>query len=257
MRVVVGSMRVVRVGIAMRALCAALLCGIIAEAAIAADVCSSPTGNLRYRYRVVTSLGDFEIELCRTDNQVTVDNFISYIEDGSYTDSGFIHRSLRIPADGIDIVQGGGWTVAPGPAVERVEAKTPIPLNSKLPNLRGTLAMARTSAPDSATSQWFLNVEDNPSLDPINDNPKTGYTVFGQVISGMATVDAMAAVPTYDMGGVFADLPLDGFTDPLANPLPHMIYVTDFVWLPEPGSALQTAAVLLSLAALARRRRRI
>jgi len=239
-----------------RVLCAALLCGAIANAATAADVCTSPTGNLAYRYRVVTSLGDFEIELCRTDNEVTVDNFISYIEDGSYTNSSFIHRSLRIADAGIDIVQGGGWTVTPPPGVERVAAKAAIPLNSKLPNLRGTLAMARTSELDSATSQWFLNVEDNPGLDPTPGNPKSGYTVFGQVISGMATVDAMAAVPTYDMGGYFTDLPLDGYVDPMASPIDHMIYVTDYVWLPEPGSAVQCAAMLLTLAGLASQRRR-
>jgi cyclophilin family peptidyl-prolyl cis-trans isomerase len=235
----------------------ALLIGLSAHGVSAATVCKH--GSAKPHYRFETVLGSFVVELCAEDNPVTVDNFISYIDDGSFTNAGFIHRSVQSAS--FSIFQGGGFYADATPEVQFVAAKPPIPLNSKLPHRRGTIAMARTSVLDSATSQWFINSEANhfwdPTLDPSlpgGTDPKTGYTVFGQVIQGMDVVDALAALPTSNFGGAFTDIPLDGWTNG-ADAFAHLVYVTDYVYVPEPTTALQTLALLATLTALARRRR--
>ncbi len=241
------------------AACAALLVCAVAGSAGAATVCKH--GSAKPRYRIDTSLGSFVVELCAEDNPVTVANFISYIDDDSYGDSSFIHRSVRWDPNGFDIIQGGNYRVDPGPLITAVAAKPPIPLNSKLQHRRGTIAMARTSALDSATSSWFINTWENhqwdPSPDPMNPgmtDPKTGYTVFGHVILGMDVVDAIAAVPTYTFAAPFSTIPLLDDWMPGDPTQDHFVYVTDHVYLPEPGAAAQAAAMLLVLGGLRRLR---
>lgn len=148
-----------------------------------------------------TSLGDIEIELYPEKAPLTVANFLQYAKDGHF-DKTIFHRV--IPGF---VVQGGGFTVD----FKQKPTRTPVTIESDngLKNLRGTLSMARTSDPNSATSQFFINLADNASLD---FRGKTlsgyGYAVFGKVTKGMDIVDKMAKVKTVS-NGPHQDVPLD------------------------------------------------
>ncbi|OIR02664.1 peptidyl-prolyl cis-trans isomerase A precursor [mine drainage metagenome] len=143
------------------------------------------------RVELVTSLGTIEVQLDPQRAPKTVANFLQYVKSGFYGGTIF-HRV--IPGF---MIQGGGFT----PDMQQKPTQPPIPLESRngLKNLRGTIAMARTANPNSATSQFFINLVDNPALDyPQPDGH--GYAVFGQVIKGMDVVDRIAKVPTQDAG---------------------------------------------------------
>lgn len=133
-----------------------------------------------------TSLGTIRLELFADEAPVTVENFIAYAEDGFY-DGTIFHRVISH-----FMIQGGGMT----PDLKAKPTGEPIKNEAAngISNARGTIAMARTSMPDSATSQFFINVQDNPNLDK---NPTSaGYTVFGKVIEGMEVVDEIRFVET-------------------------------------------------------------
>ena len=150
-----------------------------------------------------TSLGNVVVELDPLKAPVTVDNFLSYVKSGFYKDTLF-HRVI---AD--FVVQGGGFTAGLAP---KTDLRDPIALESQngLSNLRGTVAMARTDAPDSATSQFYVNLVDNTRLD-YKDTSNPGYTVFGKVVQGLEVVDAIAKTPTGTVAG-YADVPLTEVT---------------------------------------------
>ena len=156
---------------------------------------------------IETPLGDIEIELLEEDAPKTVANFLNYIENNRY-DKTFIHRNMQ----GF-VIQGGGFTFVDGGA-SGVETFPPVENEFKVSNTRGTLAMAKLSdQPDSATSQWFINLVDNSSN---LDNQNGGFTVFARVIGdGMDVVDAISALPTWNassvLGSAFTDLPLIDF----------------------------------------------
>ena len=139
---------------------------------------------------LVTSMGNIEIALATKEAPVTTKNFLGYVEDDFYVDTVF-HRVMQ----GF-MIQGGGFT----PAGTQKTTGGPIVLEADngLKNKRGTIAMARTSDPDSATSQFFINLVDNAFLDksPGND----GYTVFGEVVEGLDVVDAIGGVKTTTKG---------------------------------------------------------
>jgi cyclophilin family peptidyl-prolyl cis-trans isomerase len=147
---------------------------------------------------VQTSLGEFVIELDAEQAPITVDNFITYVEDDFY-DGTVFHRV--IPGF---VVQGGGLT----PNLVEKETRPPIVNESfnGLSNVRGTVAMARTEAPDSATSQFFVNLVDNTALDATAT--QAGYAVFGRVIEGMDVIDRIATVQTEERDG-FTDVPVE------------------------------------------------
>ena len=150
--------------------------------------------------RMDTSLGNIEVELFDTVTPLTVANFMKYVNDGDFSNS-FIHRS--IPGF---IIQGGGFTFENG-AIGTVPTDPPVVNEFSHSNIRGTIAMAKISGdPDSATSGWFFNLGDNSAnLDFQNG----GFTVFGQVIgNSMEVVDTIAALPVWNAGGDFTDLPL-------------------------------------------------
>jgi peptidyl-prolyl cis-trans isomerase A (cyclophilin A) len=137
-----------------------------------------------------TTKGNIDIELDRAKAPVTVDNFVEYVKDGFF-DGTIFHRV--IPGF---MIQGGGF--APDGTQKRT--RKPIKLESKngLENTAGTIAMARTNDPDSATSQFFINLIENSFL---NASPgKQGYAVFGSVTAGMENVKAIAAVKTGPRG---------------------------------------------------------
>lgn len=148
------------------------------------------------RVVIETSAGNIEIMLRPDVAPESVANFLSYAEDDFYQGTIF-HRV--IPGF---MIQGGGFTET----MERKSTGGPIKNEAKptVKNLRGTIAMARTNAPDSATSQFFINLVDNAYL---NAGPNgAGYTVFGRVTEGMGVVDAIAAKPTGRSQGM-ADVP--------------------------------------------------
>jgi peptidyl-prolyl cis-trans isomerase A (cyclophilin A) len=156
--------------------------------------------------RLSTNLGNFTVELSEDSMPVTVANFLGYVRSGRYARS-FFHRSTTYNPSTIQIVQGGGFFLSNNNSIEPVVADLPIALEPGPSNVRGTIAMARTNYPNSATSQWFFNVTDNPALD-------FNYAVFGRIVGpeGLSILDAIGAVPVYDasvqLGGVFAELPL-------------------------------------------------
>jgi len=194
-----------------------------------------------------TSLGDFEIELCSVDAPITAGNLLGYVFSGAYTSTGFVHRSVPD-----FVIQGGGFFVGEGPSIQAVAARPPIPLElAGLSNLRGTVAMARTPELDSATSQWFVNLVDNLSLDTAGG----GYAVFAEVVSGMQTVDLIAAQGVWNAGPPFEQLPLIDYPGS-GNALDSLVYVTDVRYVPEPSAASQLALGVVAIVGLAGLRRR-
>jgi len=134
-----------------------------------------------------TSMGNFVVELDDVKAPKTTANFLNYVKSGFYNGTIF-HRVI----DGF-MIQGGGFT----PDLNQKPTSAPVASEAQngLKNNRYTIAMARTSDPDSATSQFFINVNDNAALDYPNAMGN-GYTVFGKVISGTQTIDAIRKVPT-------------------------------------------------------------
>jgi cyclophilin family peptidyl-prolyl cis-trans isomerase len=153
--------------------------------------------------RIKTSMGDFVVELDRTKAPVTVQNFLRYVDDNFY-DGTIFHRVIA----GF-VIQGGGYE--PGLVLKDTRDPIASEADNGLQNLRGTIAMARTSDVNSATAQFYVNLVDNASLDHTAD--QAGYTVFGHVTEGMDVVDAIGAVATGSSQG-FSDVPL---TDVLIN----------------------------------------
>ncbi|MEX2206245.1 MAG: peptidylprolyl isomerase [Myxococcota bacterium] len=153
-------------------------------------------------------LGPIDLELFDQVAPLTVANFLAYTDSAAYDDS-FIHRSVPL-----FVIQGGGFKVIGG-QIANVATNPPSVLNEPgLSNVRGTVAMAKIGGqPDSATTQWFVNVGNNTPLDTDNG----GFTVFADVISGMAIVDQINALVRVNAGGAFAELPTVGWTPP--NPV--------------------------------------
>ncbi len=137
------------------------------------------------------SQGTIELELDPEKAPVTVRNFLNYVNSNFYNNTIF-HRVIKD-----FVIQGGGFTPGSPDPVAKPPTQAPIALesNNGLSNLRGTLAMARTSAPDSATSQFYINVVDNLSLD-YKSEQEPGYAVFGKVTAGLDVVDSISIVPT-------------------------------------------------------------
>lgn len=148
--------------------------------------------------RLSTNLGDLDIELQADKAPATVSNFMAYVK-ARHFDGVIFHRVI-----GTFMVQTGGYTAD----LKQKPTRKPIALESDngLSNVRGSVAMARTADPQSATSQFFINVVDNPFLDKANARDGHGYAVFGQVVAGMDVVDQIKAVPTTAQG-MFANLP--------------------------------------------------
>lgn len=167
-----------------------------AAAVVASKASSSPRVSLN------TSMGEIVIELNPKKAPITVKNFLRYVNEGFY--NGLVFHRV-IPRF---MIQGGGFDH------RMVEKETHLPIknesNNRLPNARGTIAMARMPSPDSASSQFFINVNNNTSLNYGGPN-EVGYAVFGKVVKGMDIVDAIVKVPTTtkvsNKGGSLANNP--------------------------------------------------
>ncbi|CFB63484.1 peptidylprolyl isomerase [Pandoraea apista] len=176
----------------------ALLGSVIAAAALSGTSLSALAQTIQPQVQFKTSAGNFVVELNPKAAPKTVENFLQYVNSGFYNGTIF-HRVI-----GNFMIQGGGFT----PEMNEKTTRAPIPSESQngLKNVTGAIAMARTSNPNSATAQFFINVKDNASLDyPSPDG--YGYTVFGKVVSGMDTVEKIKGVAT-TRKGMYQDVPV-------------------------------------------------
>jgi cyclophilin family peptidyl-prolyl cis-trans isomerase len=183
-------MRSIRPGFVVTALLVPLLLTILSTSAAAAQ---AP------RVRLETTMGNIVRELDAKRAPVPVDNFLAYVNDGFY--DGTIFHSV---IDGF-MIQGGGYIAD----FSRKQARAPIKneADNGLKNTRGSIAMARTRDPHSASAQFFINVADNATLDyKAPDARGWGYAVFGRVVEGMDVVDKIRAQATGVQGG-FRDVP--------------------------------------------------
>lgn len=156
------------------------------------------------RVLMETSMGNITVELFKEKAPITVRNFLSYVNEGFY-DGLIFHRVISS-----FMIQGGGLDADMQSKKTKFAIKNEA--TNKLSNKRGTLAMARTNVVDSATSQFFINVVDNPFLDNQGKRPEEfGYAVFGQVVEGMDVVDAIKGVKTGSKGG-HTDVPIEPVT---------------------------------------------
>lgn len=164
--------------------CLSLGCAVIAE-----DLAAAATPKAEFK----TSMGSFVIELYPDKAPKTVANFIQYVDEGFYSGTIF-HRVIPN-----FMIQGGGHLAN----LDRKPTRQPIEIESRngLKNDAGWVAMARTAAPNSASSQFFINVVNNDGLNHPNPDGH-GYTVFGKVISGMDVVEKIRKTPTGGSGGM-------------------------------------------------------
>jgi cyclophilin family peptidyl-prolyl cis-trans isomerase len=190
-----------------------------------------------------TTLGAFDVSLDDGVAPATVANFLSYVQQGAY-DGTIVHRSVPN-----FVIQGGGYNDDFSPVTQ----SAPIAYEQGLSNLRGTIAMARTADLNSATSQWFINTVDNTSLDTAQ------YAAFGYVLGdGMKVVDAIAALPRYNLSGfagnAFTEVPLHDVAG--ATTFSPSFFVTVSVKVvPEPQTWMLMGLGLSALAYAARRAR--
>ena len=164
-----------------------------ASVAVAAllPLAANAQGTAAPRVKLGTSQGDIVVELYPDKAPKTVENFLQYVRDQHY-DGTVFHRVMSN-----FMIQGGGFTAD----LQQKPTRPPVALEATngLKNDRGAIAMARTSNPNSATSQFFINVVNNPNLNaPMPDG--YGYTVFGKVVTGMDVVDKIRAVPVGNQG---------------------------------------------------------
>jgi cyclophilin family peptidyl-prolyl cis-trans isomerase len=171
---------------------------ILPGTAVAEEAVTEEAVPINPRVIIKTSEGDITLQLFADKAPVTVENFLAYIDSGFYNGTIF-HRVIPN-----FMIQGGGF----GPDMKQKETNDPIINESKnrLHNTRGTIAMARTSNPDSATSQFFINQRTNLQLDWAPG--REGYTVFGEVTEGLQVLDFIATTPTGRAGGM-GDVPVE------------------------------------------------
>ncbi|MCK4121477.1 peptidyl-prolyl cis-trans isomerase [Ralstonia pseudosolanacearum] len=160
-----------------------LFAGLVCALAVSVSAAAAPAPRVQFK----TSMGDFTVEVYPDKAPKTVANFLQYVKDGFYKGTIF-HRVM----DGF-MIQGGGFT----PDMKQKDTRAPVEIESKngLKNDKYTIAMARTMDPNSATAQFYVNVVNNDMLNyPGQDG--YGYTVFGKVVEGTATIDKIKGMET-------------------------------------------------------------
>jgi peptidyl-prolyl cis-trans isomerase A (cyclophilin A)/peptidyl-prolyl cis-trans isomerase B (cyclophilin B) len=151
------------------------------------------------RVRVVTNQGTFVVQLERDRAPLTVENFLSYVRAGHYTNTLF-HRVIAN-----FVIQGGG--VSPDFKAKPVNKPIANEAGNGLKNLRGTVGLARASGPHTGDCQFYVNIADNADLDPLPT--RWGYAVFGRVVEGMDVIDRISVAPTGPMGPFKSDAPVE------------------------------------------------
>ena len=197
-----------------------------APPAAAPDAAPSAPQEPPPRVSVQTSMGQIVLELDRERAPLTVANFLRYVTEGHFNNTVIYRVVPRF------VIQGG--SVGSNGNGKPVHEPIPLEANNGLSNLRGTITMARSSEPASATAEFFINLVDNPGLnqDPNDTENRTGYAVFGRVVTGMETVDLITQLP---LGGGYGPFPqnaplipviirsatiIDGSGAPLPMPAP-------------------------------------
>jgi len=196
-----------------RTLAAALLAGLVGACTSSADPAADKEAKKPVPVVIETSMGTIKVELYPDKAPITVKNFLAYADDKFY-DGTVFHRVIPT-----FMIQGGGFetgladakTVQEFRDKEKKKTRPPIKNEAKngLSNLRGTIAMARTPDPDSATAQFYINVKDNKGLDPDPGNDPDGYCVFGKVTEGMDVVDKIKDVKTRAIARGLGDIPVE------------------------------------------------
>ena len=211
--------------------------------------------------RLDTVMGEVELELFDQIAPKTVANFLAYTQSGAY-DNSFFHRSVNLASGEDFVIQGGGFRVE-GTTLMVIPKIGKIDSEFQRSNLRGTIAMALSSLPgeppdpDSATSQWFINLSDaNRALDA------SKFTVFGEVVAGMDVVDAIATLPTYNLALIFSppfnfpQIPLIDYTSGSVPTLGNLVLINEVIEVPEPSALLCQAVAFGTIGWLVGRRRR-
>jgi cyclophilin family peptidyl-prolyl cis-trans isomerase len=180
------------------------------------------------RVSLQTSMGQIMLELNRERAPLTVANFLRYVTEGHFNNTVIYRVVPRF------VIQGG--SVGSNGNGKPVHEPIPLEANNGLPNLRGTITMARSSEPASATAEFFINLVDNPGLNQeANDTEnRTGYAVFGRVVSGMETVDLITQLP---LGGGYGPFPQNA---PLIPVIVRSATIVDSSGAPVPMPAPQT-----------------
>ena len=191
-----------------RALAPLVLAAALAAVLPAAARAQAATPSATALVRMHTTHGVIDVELYGADAAGTVNNFMSYVRSGAYTGAAF-HRSVR------NFVIQAGYVAWPANGqLDFIKTAAPVAneYSASRPNVRGTIAMAKVGGnPNSATSQWFFNLADNTAtLGPAQNG---GFTVFGRATPpSLAVIDRIAALPTTDAGGAFAELPVVNYS---------------------------------------------
>ncbi|HET9108922.1 MAG TPA: peptidylprolyl isomerase [Steroidobacteraceae bacterium] len=182
--------------IAACTLAAALACLLLVQPAARAEDASHTNPEVR----VTTNMGSFVIELRPNRAPLTVANFLRYVRSGFYNNTLF-HRVV-----GNFVIQGGGHAATPPYALKPTYPPIDNESGNGLQNKRGAVGLARAAAPDTGNSQFYINLVDNPELDPLPT--RWGYAVFGKVVEGMSVVDSIGTVATGAFGPFKSDAPL-------------------------------------------------
>jgi len=187
--------------------------------------------------RIETNMGNIDVALYDA-TPLTRDNFLLYIDEGAY-DMSIVHRS--VPGF---VIQGGGYRQAqPGSGylLEKIPTHEPVPNEASLErsNVTGTIAMAKLEGdPDSATSQWFINLSDNGGEPPDGlDYQNGGFTTFGDVVSGMDVAFAAEALPRWNFGGALSSTPMQESYDGTSTPAMEEFMLVYRVFRLTPGDA--------------------
>ena len=182
--------------------------------------------------RFTTTLGPIDVELFPATTPKTVANFLAYVNRGDSENGGYngslIQRSYVNPQP--FVLQGGSYYIDDN-NLEDIKMDAPIKSEAGIPNALGTIAMALSNGPDSATDAWYFNLADNTMLNGTNDGGP--FTVFGKVIeNGMDTINAITALTTYNLSDVFPNTGMAFETVPLAmyNPAKGLV-ASDFVYV--------------------------
>ena len=177
---------------------------------------------------VTTPLGKIYMQMRPDDAPISVANFLKYIDDGDYADS-FIHRSAFLFDSGVDVIQGGGFNISQSGQLGSVPTDPPILNEPGVSNLRGTVAMARSSGVNSATSQWYINLND---VNAVLDTNNGGFTVFADVVQGMDVADAIHNLGRVNIGSPFTQLPLLDTAEPPTVDYDEVVLTTYKVVIP-------------------------
>ena len=172
----------------------------VSSLSLAAEKPKKMTEPTTTKVKFETTVGDFVLQLDKAKAPITVENFLNYVKDGHY-DGTIFHRVIKD-----FMAQGGGYTQDFKQKSTKASIKNEA--DNGLKNKRGSVAMARTPDPNSASSQFFINFKDNDFLNYTSPSPQGwGYAVFGEVVEGMSVVDEMAKIPTGPGGPMPSDVP--------------------------------------------------